>query len=373
MGKEIAKSKTVNLPAHLQAAVDADPDAFKEFSGGVVSGFGILSYRGKVWRYKSGGEEQAYVNDDGDAISTLPLVLVKSNPRPSKIFYEARYTEGDEGPPRCYSADGIRPDPSVQDPISPKCAGCPNNEWGSRITEQGTKTRACADVRRVAVTTAAHLLEYQNGEREADEVEVVLLRVPPASLNPLKDYIERVLKPKRVLPYMLVTKVGFDNEASYPKLTFKPGAFLSEEAFNLVNELRESEEVARILATAVENDSGGSTDEDGDVAVGSRASKAEASESAPPASSKRRKKATVVDEDDDEEEAPRKRAADVESESMLDDDDEEAEFEEAEEPPKKASKPKSGSASKPKSKSPPATDDGDGDDLDSMLSSILGD
>ncbi|MFV0410798.1 MAG: hypothetical protein ACK5LJ_14230, partial [Paracoccus sp. (in: a-proteobacteria)] len=64
MGTEVAAINK-NLPAHLQKAVDRT--AIDEFSGGVQSGFPVISYRGKVWRVKMRGEEQVYVDDNGDA------------------------------------------------------------------------------------------------------------------------------------------------------------------------------------------------------------------------------------------------------------------------------------------------------------------
>ena len=136
MSKEVSTAVKANLPAHLQSAV-ASREAAKEFSGGVQSGFPVLGYRGKTWRVKQSGEEQVYTDEDGDAVQAVSLVLVRSNENLSKTYYKGKYKEGDNSKPTCWSADGIRPDPNVPEPVSSTCQGCPMNVWGSRVSDEG--------------------------------------------------------------------------------------------------------------------------------------------------------------------------------------------------------------------------------------------
>ncbi len=273
------------LPAHLQQHIGKE--AFKEFSGGVTSSFPIISYRGRTWRIRKGGEEQAYLNMDGEAIQSIEVVLLRSNPLPSKVFYEEKFSEGDQSPPRCWSADGVKPDAGVTDPIHPVCASCPNNAWGSKITENDKKTRACSDVRRCAVSFKHQLEEVETGAREAKDVDVLLLRIPPATLNPLKDYVEKILEPKGVPPYVLVTKIGFDVEVAYPKLTFKGLRFLTAVEVELAVSLREGEDARRILNESLENnDAAGTTSGQDDVSGAAATAPAEATAKAPAASPK---------------------------------------------------------------------------------------
>lgn len=256
------------LPAIFR---DAAVQAVDEFTGGVVSGFPVISYRGRTWRVKKGGEEQVYLNDDGEAMQSIELVLLKANPTLGKIYYEGAYSEGDNSPPTCWSADGHKPDVGVQNPQSATCAGCPHNVWGSRITESGKKTRACSDHRRMAVV-------FREGDHglESAEPMVLLLRVPPASLNPLKDYIEKMLAPKGVPPFAVFTKIGFDTSVSHPQFTFKGVQFLDEAQGAKVMELRDSDETQRILSEAKEYSPEG-TPEDGEAAESPATGKAEAS------------------------------------------------------------------------------------------------
>lgn len=235
------------LPAAIaKLAALATPETFNELSGGVTSGFPIISYKGKVWRIRKAGEEQMHLDDDGNAMPTIDVVLVQANPLPSKIFYDKQYEEGSNDTPRCFSNDGVKPDPSVQNPISAVCANCPNNVWGSKITPNGKKTRACSDARRMAVVFANDL--YENGVN----CQKFLLRVPPASLNPLKDYAEKVLAPKGIPFFGIVTRIGFDPQAAHPQFTFKPARFVNDEEAEAIAQLRGSEDIRRILAEAQE-------------------------------------------------------------------------------------------------------------------------
>lgn len=242
------------LPAIFQGAAQ---EAYKEFSSGVTAGFPVISYRGKVWRVKKGGDEEVYLNADGEAVQSIDVVLVKSAANLAKIHYKKNYEEGDSSQPDCWSTGGISPDTSVPEPVAPLCAACPNNVWGSKITDTGKKARACSDTRRMAVAFM-HEVEAKALD-PALELSVLLLRVPPASLNPLKDYVEKTLQPKGVPPFALVTKVAFEVSAAYPKLTFKGVQFLNEEQGAIVMALREGDEVKRILSET-EYTSGGTTD-----------------------------------------------------------------------------------------------------------------
>lgn len=367
MSKAIV-AKATNLPAHLQTAV-ASKEAAKEFSGGVQSGFPVLGYRGKTWRVKQGGEEQVYADEEGDAIQSIHLVLIRSNENLSKTYYKGKYTEGDNSKPDCWSASGERPDPNVPNPVSSKCQGCPMNAWGSRVSDEGKKQKACSDVRRMAVIMDHELEAIVEGEKDIDDADVFLLRVPGGSLNPLKDYVEKKLLPKGgLLPYMLVTRVGFDTDASYPRFAFKAERFLDEDEFGTVTELRESDIVKRIINEAAELEDGGTTGEAGDGPSSDLDAKGEAAESAPSESSEE----AHMDDDDDviappkPKKKPAKRAAKVEEDS-LEDDDEIA-------PPKKKKRAKAPakkkvSAPEPEADESPVADD---DDVDAMLNSILG-
>lgn len=231
----------------------ATTEMISELTGGVVGGFPVISYKGKVWRVREGGEEQMNLDAGGNAVPTIDIVLVQANPSLSKIFYDGAYVEGSSDAPDCFSNLGDKPDPSVQNPISRSCAVCPKNVWGSKITEAGKKTKACQDSRRMAVAFADDLY---NNAATPDSVRLFLLRVPPASLTVLKDYQEKQLGPRGLPFFGLVTRVGFDPQLAHPQFSLKPARFLNDEEAEAVIALRGSPRATRILAEAQDLASG---------------------------------------------------------------------------------------------------------------------
>lgn len=368
----LVKAK-VNLPAAFQKIAVED---FTEFTAGVTAGFPVISYRGKVWRIRKGGKEESYLDENGDAVQSVEIVLLKSNPLPSKTYYESKYEEGSAEAPRCWSPDGIKPDAGVQNPLSRTCAGCPKNVWGSKISETGSKTKACSDVRRMAVVFAHDLAE------KGKDATLFLMRVPPASLNPLKDYVEKGLAPKGIPPYALVTRVGFDNQVAFPKLTFRPARMLAEDEAELVVHFRGSDDASRILSESHEfADEDGNPDGSGEASAGAAATAGEATAAAPSSSAAKPKRRPAEEEDVSVEDlAPAPKPAPKKAATPAPAPEEEEEEIPPAPAPKKAAAPKpevieGEVVEKPKAaakKAAPAAPAAKGEDnFDAMLDSIL--
>jgi hypothetical protein len=228
------------LPAYLKqvdvASLNSD---LTSHAGG---GFPAISIKGKVFAVVRDGEREVLRNpkDPDSAATSLDVVLLKANKGTSKVFYLKGYNpEQSEGQkPDCYSGDGITPAGDAKTPQAKKCATCPHNQWGSRITEKGaSKGKACNDTVRMAVA-AAGLLN-----------DPMLLRVPPASIRALGEYGQTLAK-RGVAYNMVVTKVAFDMDAESPKLTFKPVGFLDDAAYAEVQEVVESDIVSSILGAS---------------------------------------------------------------------------------------------------------------------------
>jgi hypothetical protein len=194
------------------------------------------------------------------------------------VFYIKGYDkDSSEGQkPDCYSNDGVEPAADAQNKQAKKCATCPHNQWGSRVSEKGaTKGKACADAVRMAVAPAGQIND------------AMLLRVPPASIKALGEYGQMLAK--RGVGYnMVVTKVGFDLQAESPKLTFSAVGLLDDEGFAEVQEIAASDIVSNILGASV---------------VAAIALEAPAEEEAPAPVAK--PKAKPVVEEAEEEEAPK--------------------------------------------------------------------
>jgi hypothetical protein len=229
-----------NLPSYLKAFNVAEINA--DLTAHAGGGFPVISIKGKVFAIVRDGERTVLPNpkDPESPATAIDVVLLKANKGTSKVFYLKGYDkDNSEGQkPDCYSGDGITPAADAQTPQAKKCATCPHNQWGSKISDKGaTKGKACSDTVRMAVAAAGQINDP------------MLLRVPPASIKALGEYGQMLAK--RGVGYnMVVTKVAFDMEAESPKLTFKPVGFLDDTAFADVQEIVKSDIVTNILGAS---------------------------------------------------------------------------------------------------------------------------
>jgi hypothetical protein len=241
---ELDKSKISTALANVLGGADANDD----LSAGVSGGFSVISFRGSKWRVKHGGEETLLTDSEGEALPSLRVVMLKANKDVSKNYYENGFVEGSTDAPTCWSLDGKRPDSAVERPVSPACANCPKNAFGSRVSDNGSKGKACSDVRRVAVVPEG---DYQNDIFGGP----MLLRVPAASLGELASF-GKAMKAKGFPYNTIVTRISFDPDTAYPKLKFNAVRPLrDEEANELVSLLRDDDyrqKIDYILASATE-------------------------------------------------------------------------------------------------------------------------
>lgn len=200
--------------------------------------FPTLSIKGKVFKLVQDNERKILTkpDDPDEVLQAVNVVALRIN-MTTKNYYSKRYTEEEsEGVrPDCYSLDGITPAENAPNRQAEKCALCPRNQWGSRISDDGTsKGKACSDNARMAIADPNHL------------DKPMLLRVPPASLRPLKDALKMV-KQRGIQYNEVIFRVGFDPEAPSPKLTFKPVGVLDDAAYDTACEQFETEMVRAIV------------------------------------------------------------------------------------------------------------------------------
>jgi len=214
-------------------AVFANKPIPNDLAAGIMGGFGVVSIRGKAWHIKYRGEEQTLMRPDGDgAVSFIDAVIVRAAPHLSKIFYKNGYVEGSTDRPDCWSADSIRPDPTVPDMQSPTCGTCPQNVWGSKITPAGKPSRACADSKRLAVVPLHDIDNEAYGGP-------MLLRIPPASLADVANYAQKI--GALGYPYYAVaTRIQFDVQSEYPRLILSASRVLSDEEAEKIAALQEN-------------------------------------------------------------------------------------------------------------------------------------
>jgi hypothetical protein len=200
-------------------------------TGGLSSGqsFPKISIKASRFRIKEGDTETVLDT------TNLDVVVVGANPRLSKTWYAKQWSKDAEPTaPDCYSLDGVSPDPEAEDPQNDLCASCPQNAWGSKVTDGGQQIKACSDNKRLAVVAA----DDASGP-------VYLLSVTPAALKGLNQY-QKELSVRGIPPEIVKTRVSFDTDASFPKLKFTFGGFLDADVQEVVDGLFGSEQVKEI-------------------------------------------------------------------------------------------------------------------------------
>lgn len=227
------------LPAYLKGAA---ADTANALAAHHTESFPVLSIKGKTWTVVKGGERNIIMNPkDPDSPATyIEAVIVKASPVKNKVWYAGSYVEGAEpGKPDCYSVDGEKPAADAEKPQAKSCAACPKNQWGSKVSTDGTnsKGKACSDTIRLAVAPVSALNDP------------MLLRIPPASIKAAGEYGK--LLAKRGVPLgAVITKLKFNPDAPTPQVMFDPVGFLSEAQFAEVSETAESDTVKAILDAA---------------------------------------------------------------------------------------------------------------------------
>lgn len=220
---------TMNVPAHIAARMSArQQDPSQSIAASIVGtgefAFPKISLRAGRFRLVDDGVETPVG-------ITLDVIIVGANPKVSKIFYSKAYDGGEAVRPDCFSNDGIRPDASSTAPVHTSCADCPHNVLGSKITPNGAKSKLCADQRHLAVVPAA------------DPSKVYSLTVPVSGMKSLREYFKDLMN-YNIEPQEVITELGFDESASFPKIVFKQKAdanghkkFVPEAAMGKIDEV----------------------------------------------------------------------------------------------------------------------------------------
>ena len=193
-----------------------------------------ISIKGGVFRLINDGKEIAAIDD-----RHLDVVIVGAAPKIGRTFYAAKYEEGKTTAPTCWSADGDKPDTSIESPQHSNCADCPQNIQGSG---EGN-SRACRFSQRIAVVLANDV-----------EGDALALSLPATSIfgkdeggnMPLQAYA-RWLAAQDIKPEEVVTRMRFDTKAAVPKLFFKTMRWLTDEEFESASEKIDTEVVKKMV------------------------------------------------------------------------------------------------------------------------------
>lgn len=229
-----------DLPAYLK---NAALDDVTSVLAGESLGARRISIKGGVFREMIGGKEYRVSEE-----RSMNIVIVKAASKVSRIYYAGSYSEGETVSPTCWSSDSQRPDEKVKEKQSATCLTCTKNIKGSG---QGD-SRACRYQQRLAVVI----------DGEVQKHEVYQLVLPPTSVFgdgekgklPLQAYA-RHLKNNGVPITGVVTEMRFDTASPTPRLIFKPVRPLTEDEYNTVQSLKDTQEaISAITLTVAQTD-----------------------------------------------------------------------------------------------------------------------
>jgi len=239
----------LQLPDYLRTpdAAEAIAKANQAAAGGIkIGGFPRISIKGGKFHFIDGDTTTTLMDPPpaGAPVGTphtpkmlLRAVIVAANPAVSKLYYEGDWAEGEQREPDCSSDNGVAPDAHIATPQNDKCATCPKNQWGSKISKAtGKEVKACSDLKNLALLPAEDL-----GFKAAG------LSVTPSALKDWGNYV-KALTNRNVPVNAVVTNIMFDHTASHPKLTFSFGGVLTAEQYAKVLARTQGDDVKAIVA-----------------------------------------------------------------------------------------------------------------------------
>jgi hypothetical protein len=237
----IQNTNQVVVPAHIMARQQARKasDTKSSIVAAVVSdGFAFPKVSIRASRYR-------LVEDSVETPVgiTLDAIIVGASPNISKVFYAKPFDGNLDVRPDCFSNDGVRPDSSVQSPISTSCGTCPHNVLGSKVNPSGAKSKMCGDQRHLAVVAAA------------DPTKVYALTVPVSGMKNLREYFKH-LQNYGLSPEEVITELGFDESANFPKITFAHKGYVPEKGMARVDAIVASDEVKEVIRLIPPKDRG---------------------------------------------------------------------------------------------------------------------
>lgn len=207
----------IAIPEHLKKYL-ASPQASSDADAMASASISIprISLRGRKFRLIEGGEE---IRKPADELFCVVLAVEPGAGLMAKTFYSKGYTSGDSAPPDCSSQNGVTPDAWVNNPVSAKCAGCPKNAFGSALSNNGKKTKACKDSKRLWIV-------------EPDKIDgtVFALGIPVTSLKALSEY-GNLLKQHGIPPASVLTKLSM-KDTEFPELIFEFAGVLDEKSMD---------------------------------------------------------------------------------------------------------------------------------------------
>lgn len=244
-----------NVPTLFDAS-DEIPDYLRDEESNIAPKQTVptLSFEGKVWTISVGGEKTKLMKRDADGdeapLAVFRGVILGYAKNRGRTLYEGNYDPDNPGMPLCWSDDGVHPADNVADPQSDRCATCQFAQKGSKDTDNGKKVAKCSQHLLVAVVPATQL-----------DFPPLRMKLPITSIydkespelanmgwRAFDQYIDTFRQHNVPSTVVVVTKMRFDPNVTYPKVLFSSDRYLKKEEHAIVSPIAKSEAVANLLA-----------------------------------------------------------------------------------------------------------------------------
>ena len=232
-------ASNAQLPAHLQGVNLGITTQLKQ---GMFTGGNRIGLRNSRFRLIVAGVEEGIIEEN-----YLDVIFLSAAPAVSRVYYKDAYKQGENAPPVCFSADGIVPHNDVKQKQSDKCATCPMNIKGSKVSD-GQKYKACGYFRRLVVMLAGDVEDKR--VFKLDVKGQGIFGDSSAAAKSLNDYI-KALDTRGVDAGQVVTRIKFDLDASVPKLLFAPQRYIDSDELRVVQDLIVSDEVKNMAEVSM--------------------------------------------------------------------------------------------------------------------------
>lgn len=257
----------ITLPATLQQHFDAEQQKTLSMRSGIGQGLSLprLSVKGKNFSIRSGGQEQVIPS------YTIQVIIVDARKNVSKLLYNKAFDpKAQAGSPDCASVDGIKPDftPAIVDKETGKCPNncsrCYFNQFGTALQGKG---KACKDYKRLIIMFAGTEENPFDPSRPAltFDLPATSFRAPAKSGATMFSEFVQTCERNKLPVSGVVVELGFLPGVAFSQVTMKPVRVVTEEEYNRVLELRETDEVKNALTVKYTGSSDNSEDTEGAI------------------------------------------------------------------------------------------------------------
>lgn len=243
MNNEVAvkQNTAVAFPANLAALFSGKNNIAQH------EAINQISVKGKVFSVHADGNVKQLLDEDGNALPMIEVVILNANPRRSRTYFAGAF-DGEGKAPDCHSFLGKFPASSIEEPVSASCETCEMSVKGSRVNDKGQAVTACQLRQRIVVVPS-------------DKLDFAALLINMASTSAFDKDSPDAAKGwyafdqykaelgKRGIPHTAAvkTKVRFAPNDAFPRLQFRFSGLLDEEEVQQVLPRIDSDEVMLLL------------------------------------------------------------------------------------------------------------------------------